>query len=349
MIEKELYDISWKVPEEVYRADPALSYSTLAKYEREGFEKLDSLFDHISTQSLTEGSMVDCLITGSKEEFDSLFYVADIPSIGEKELPIVNYLFENYRTTYKSMEEIPATYILEAIKTYDWQRNWRDDTRVRVLTERCSQYYNVKTQAGEKTVVTMDTFYKVQAMVKALKESPATSGYFADNDEMSPIRRYYQLKFKATFNNVDYRCMMDEVIVDYEKKEIIPIDLKTSHNKEYNFEDSFMRWMYPIQARLYWIILRANLNNDPYFKDFTLKNYRFIVVNKESLNPLVWEFPYTTDKGTLVDENGNKFRHPFEIGSELRKYLDNKPIVPEGVNIDGLNTINCLQPEIINA
>ena len=45
IIEKELSDISWQIPEEIYRQDAALSYSTLAKYEREGFDKLDSLFE----------------------------------------------------------------------------------------------------------------------------------------------------------------------------------------------------------------------------------------------------------------------------------------------------------------
>ena len=34
---KNLKDISWLVSEEVYRADSALSYSTLATYERGGF------------------------------------------------------------------------------------------------------------------------------------------------------------------------------------------------------------------------------------------------------------------------------------------------------------------------
>ena len=40
---KSLKDISWDVTEEVYREDPALSYSTLARYEREGFNNLSKL------------------------------------------------------------------------------------------------------------------------------------------------------------------------------------------------------------------------------------------------------------------------------------------------------------------
>ena len=52
MERKSLRDISWQVDEPTYRADPALSYSTLARYEREGFNNLDKLFDSIDTPSL---------------------------------------------------------------------------------------------------------------------------------------------------------------------------------------------------------------------------------------------------------------------------------------------------------
>lgn len=342
-IQKELKDISWLVPESVYRADNALSYSVLARYEREGFNNLDKLFEHITTPSLIQGSMVDVLITGSQEEFDKEFYVADIPSIGDKELQVVDDLFTKYSEDYQSFPEIPYDAILNTANEYAFQKNWRDDTRVKVLKERCSTYYALKYNAGDRTIVDLDTYYKVMAMVKALKESPATHGYFADNDEMSPVRRYYQLKFKARLDGVDYRCMADELLVIYDEKKIIPIDLKTSSSKEWDFQHSFCKWDYMIQARLYWLIIKINLMNDDYFKDFTLEDYRFIVVNRDSLKPLVWEFPLTKTKGTLVDEEGKEYRDPLEIGKELRGYLDLKPPVPNGIDIDGINTITCLK------
>lgn len=206
---KELKDISWQVDEPTYRADPALSYSTLARFEREGFNKLDHLFDKISTQSLLEGSMVDCLITGSREEFDELYCVADFPSIGEKEQQIVLALFDRFHNSCEQFSYIPKEEVLEAINEFEWQKNWRDETRVRVLSERVAMYYNLKVQAGTKTVVDRATYDRVSRMVYALKTSPATQGYFADNDELSPIKRYYQLKFKARFEGVNYRCMAD--------------------------------------------------------------------------------------------------------------------------------------------
>ena len=47
MERKSLYDLSWKVSEEEYRADPAYSYSTIARFNREGFDNLDKLYDKV--------------------------------------------------------------------------------------------------------------------------------------------------------------------------------------------------------------------------------------------------------------------------------------------------------------
>lgn len=341
-IDKELPSIAWQASEPEYRADPALSYSTLARFEREGFNKLGALYEHISTPSLIFGSMVDTLITGSEDEFNSIFFVTDFPPMGDKELQIADSLYERYGNSCSSMTQIPSEGILDTANVLTFQKNWKDDTRIRVIRERCTTYYDMKVSAGGRTVVSLDTFQKVKATVNALKESPATHGYFTDNDPLSPIRRYYQLKFKACLQGVDYRCMADLIIVDYEDKKIVPIDLKTSSHKEWDFQDSFCQWSYMIQARLYWLIIKTNLANDPYFKDFQLEDYRFIVVNKESLTPLVWQFPLTGASGTLVDNKGNKYRDPLEIGAELRSYLDNMPPVPKGIDIDGLNIITCL-------
>lgn len=342
-IPKQLSDISWQVSEKQYRADPALSYSTIAKYDREGFNNLDKLFEHISTPSLTLGSCVDTLITGSQEEFNNLFYVADIPSIGDKEKQVADVLYSKYHDIYSSLPEIPNEDVLAVADEMSFQKNWRGDTRVRVIKERCAIYYSLKATAEGKQIVDMNTYYKVQQMVKALKESPATHAYFADNDPMSPIRRYYQLKFKAKLKGVNYRSMADLIVVDYENKKIIPCDLKTSSHKEWDFQESFCQWDYMIQARLYWIVIKTNLMADDYFKDFTLENYRFIVVNKDSLKPLVWEFPLTKIGGTLIDNNGKEYRDPLEIGAELRSYLDLRPSVPKDINLNGINTISCLK------
>ena len=344
-IVKELLDISLHISEAEYRQMPELSYSTLSTYESLGFTGLDHLFDRKESPSLRFGSAVDTIITGGLDEFESLFFVADLPSTDGKEIKITDYLFNMYGGQYSSLEEIPATYILDAANQFNYGAdNWRPQTKVDKVTKAGSEYYKVKLIAGTKTILSTKELEDAKACVKALRESPSTAGYFADNDELSPVRRYYQLKFKFTAEGVGYRSMMDLLVVDYEKKIIYPIDLKTSlSTAEWDFESNFKKWHYYIQARLYWRNLRANLDKDDCFKNFTLADYRFIIVNPKTLTPLVWKFPLTKTFGMLITDTGEEVRDPFEIGKELQGYLDCRPPVPNGISKDGINTINCLR------
>lgn len=75
------------------------------------------------------------------------------------------------------------------------------------------------------------------------------------------------------------------------------------------------------------------MDKDPYFKDFKLANYRFIVVNKNTLVPLVWEFESTQKIGDIVTKDNSILRDPFVIGEELKSYLVNKSIVPNGIEL----------------
>ena len=347
-IPKTLDSIALDITEPQYRAMPELSYSTLSTYEKLGYDGLEHLFDKKESPSLTLGSMVDAILTGGKDEFDERFLVFD-GDITDGGKDVCNKLAE-MQLPFDSFEEIPESIVSQAAKEAEfWKADKWDKKRYgEVLkTGDVAKYYHTLTHS-DKVIVDSASFQKALECVKALRESPATHHYFAENDELSPVRRYYQLKFKAVlgkeqgFANVGYRCMMDLVVVNYEKKTIYPIDLKTSGKQEWHFEDSFMQWQYMHQARLYYRILKANLAKDSYFKDFEVKNYRFVVVNSRTLTPLVWEFPLTDYYGTLISDNGDEYRDPYEIGVELREYLDCKPPVPKGIDNKGINIINCL-------
>lgn len=338
---KSLYDISWQVDEPTYRADPALSYSTLAKYEREGFNNLDKLFDRIDTPSLTFGSAVDSIITGSQEEFDERFIVADFPSTPDTIIKIVNDVFREFCDTYKDLDSIPDVEIIHRASSFNYQPNWKPETRAKVIKEKGADYYNLLFIADGKTVLNTQTYQDVCNAVRALKESTATKFYFAPNNPFEPnIERFYQLKFKGEFEGVKYRNMADLIIVNHKEKWVKPVDLKTSSHTEWDFYKSFVDWRYDIQARLYWAIIRQNMNKDEYFRSFKLLDYEFIVVNRRTLTPLVWECPFTQSTGTLTFGKNRQIemRSPFEIGRELTYYLSSRPRVP--INIEEYNSNN---------
>ena len=323
-----------------YRADPALSYSTLAKFAREGFNNLDTLFDKVETPSLTFGSAVDCLITSGQEEFDKNFMVAEFPTLKDSVRSIVNTLFENYSQNYRSLNEIPDSIIINQTILDSFQLNWKPETRARVIKEQGSEYYSLLYLAGDRTVIDTTLKEQIDNTVNALKTSPSTCTFFAENGTDNLIREY-QLKFKATLDGVDYRCMADLIIIDPKNMIIYPIDLKTSSHTEWDFYESFIQWRYDIQSRLYWRIIRDNMDRDPFFRDYKLTNYTFVVVNKKTLTPLAWEFEDTQKMGTLVygKHQQIELQDPFELGKQLSIYLSSRPQVPEGINIGSSNSI----------
>lgn len=332
---KKLYEIAWDVDEPTYREDPALSYSTLSKYEREGrFTSLPTLFDQISTPALTFGSMVDTLMTDGEEEFQRRFIVIDNPGLSDNLMEITMKLYSLWH--HSKFDDIPDDVIADIGKECNYYASDKyANYRVKLIKENCKPYFNTLCIAEGKTVVTSEEMENARRCVQALKTNPFTEEYFKDNDPFdNSIERYYQLKFKGRHDGVNYRCMVDLIYVDHNKKIIQPIDLKTSGHNEWEFPKSFQSWRYDIQARLYWRLIVANVKADPDYKDYIVLPYKFIVVNKKNCKPMVWDFVLTDSTGQLeiLTPSGYHiiWRDPYDIGKELRKYIDENPAYPFG-------------------
>ena len=331
---KSLYDISWKVTEEEYRKSSALSYSTIARFHREGFDGLDKIFDKIESPSLIFGSMVDALITGGQDEFDNTFIVAEFPNIPDSQVNVIKYLFNNYSENYNSLLKIPDDLIIVATEVLEFQKNWKPETRAKVIKENGVEYYNLLHISIGKTLVNTKDYQDAQACVTILKEYAFTSEFFAeDNPFDKTIERLYQLKFRGEYEDIKLRCMADLIMVDHENKVVTPIDLKTSFKKEWNFPSSFIQWGYWIQAQLYWYIIRQNMDNDPLYKNYELADYQFIVISNNSRIPLIWEYPDTkADVDCYYGKHGEiECKNWRNIVEDLSYYLTYNPILPIGI------------------
>lgn len=335
MEKKSLYDISWQVSEEEYRADSAYSYSTIAKFNREGFDNLDKLFDKLETPSLLFGSMVDTLLTDGQEEFDNRFIVAQFPDIPDSIVKIVKDIFREFSLTHRRLEDIPDNEIIMRAASYNYQSNWKPETRSKVIKEKGSEYYQLLYLSNDKILVNQEDYQDTQDCVNILKTHEYTKWYFESNNPFnSNIERFYQLKFKGEWEGISLRCMADLIIVDHENKVIIPCDLKTSSKKEWKFYKSFIEWNYWIQAQLYWYIIRQNLDKDEFYKDYRLLDYRFIVISRNSRKPLVWTY---TDTQAITDcvYGSNVYhicRNWRNIVKELHYYMTHTSEYPIGIS-----------------
>ena len=224
--------------------------------------------------------------------------VAEFPSMPDSIVKIIKSLYKQYAGTYRSLLNIPDSSIIRETEDQNYQMNWKPETRAKVIREKGTDYYNLLFVAGDRCIIDTQTYQDVVNAVRVLKESSSTKLYFADDNPFEPdIERLYQLKFKGEFDGITYRNMADLIIVNHKEKWIKPVDLKTSSHTEWDFYKSFVDWRYDIQARLYWSIIRQNMDKDEYFKDFKLLDYNFIVVNKRTLTPLVWNCPFSLSGG----------------------------------------------------
>ena len=123
--------------------------------------------------------------------------------------------------------------------------------------------------------------------------------------------------------------MADIIIVDYKAKTIQISDLKTSSRPEYAFYDSFVKWNYDIQARLYTALISSIIANSE-FKEFTILPFQFIVVSKNTLNPCIWVYDKCFDKGNIVI-NTTTFVDWRSILTELNGYESSNTTVPKGI------------------
>lgn len=319
---RSIKDVSWQVPESTYRADSAISYSTLSRFEREGWRKLDSLFDKIETPPLTFGSAVDTKLTDGDEAFNERFIVCDFPPLSDTLISITKFLHKNFHESCRKLSMIDDAEINRTALVFNYYANPRyENFRVKNIKESCDEYYSLLTLAGDKTVLSQNDYADIMACVDELKTNSATKYFFSSNPFETHIEKVFQLKFRTEFKDIPVRCMFDEIIVDHEKKLIYPIDLKTSGHPEEEFEGSFTQWRYDIQAKLYTYILQECIKNDEYFKDFKIQSYQFVVVNRRTVAPIVWEFDGNFGMVDLKDEKGNILRDWRKILDELNYYL----------------------------
>lgn len=280
---KSLKDLALNITEEEYRADPALSYSKLSQFFKNGPKALISN-EKIDTPSLRFGSLVDTILT-APEEFDDRFYVADIDKFSDSIRLIVELLHQGCPEA-ETIDDCVEQYMIDTLNTVGYQSNWKDDTRTKKIKDAGADYFTVLKYSTGKIVISPQEFSEAQQCVQTLRTHPFTYQIFeCDEDE----EIFYQLKFKGNVFDIDMRCMFDILKINHKEKWIRPIDLKTTGKNEEEFEKSYLDWNYWIQQNSYSEILFQTIKKDEYFKDFQILPFQFCVINKNNLTPLIWQ------------------------------------------------------------
>ena len=301
---KSFKELSLSITEPQYREIDAISYSMLSRFQREGFRKLEHLYDKIESPSLTFGSIVDTMLTDGMEAFNEKFVISDFPELTDSLVNITKQLY----ALCGSMEfgDIPDDIISQICVDNDYYKSDKYKSyRIKNVRENCSYYFSLLKCYEGRTVITQQDYNDAMNCVDELKTNVRTQFYFNNDPFSMDVEKLFQLKFTGEYDGITIKCMPDLVVVNHKEKIIIPCDLKTTGSPEEIFgEHSFYQWRYFYQAQMYTYILKQIISKDEYFKDFKIKGYEFIVINRNTLTPMVWHYDSNFSETDITDKNG---------------------------------------------
>ena len=261
-----------------------------------------------SEQHFVFGSLVDMMLTESKEAFDKKYAVIpDDTGVSETIAKIVKGIYESAIAEDKlydaSVEDSPTNLedypeqILQHCNYELYQPRWKDETRVNKVVEQGSKYFDILKKCGTKTIITESEYAKAVNCVMALRSDKHTSKYCQkkSNDPKIEIIDKHVVVFEH--DGLEFKGELDRIIVDHIKKTITPIDFKTTSKSVLNFENSFWHFRYDFQAAVYTLGLTKDKSNrlkSYYQEGYTFKPMLYIVVETFLKNPpMVFEISKT--------------------------------------------------------
>lgn len=258
-----------------YRDVKAISNSSLGVYE-DDFDTFvrywvhDEPFPDKKDDSLVMGSAIDVLLT-RPEEFDDTFIVYKGKTPTGQLLSFCYALF-NIHDPEKEL----ADYYQDAYNQVGFKR----DTLVKVIErfQPFRSFFDFLVDSKDKAVLSLEQSAKAHIIVQELKENEYTRG-IVNARSRANVDVYNQLELTSVhfYKNqvIPVKGALDKVIVNHEKKIIIPVDFKSSFNAQ-NFEYSYVKWRYYRQGSFYTHLLEKFMEEKG-IQDYEVKKFTFVV------------------------------------------------------------------------
>jgi hypothetical protein len=311
--------------EKEYRDAKELNYSTLKAMIDDPESLIRDGEDISDKRGVKIGSLVDAMLTDS-DNLDELFYYKPI------NIPTAS-LFElsKYIVSLDNLKEIVVNRdineVLEGIKILGiWGSVKKEDVLIAKFDNDIFwEYLESVIESDGKMIMSPEEYSAAQNCAMLLSTHEYTKDIF--NIKGSNIEVIDQFKYKFRFNGVECKVMLDKIIVDHKYKIIYPYDIKTGMPKSSDFGKNYLIYRYDLQGVLYRLALEYIAMNNPYFKDFTIANFKFIYISTMNTNyPLKWAMKDEKHYKTLVGwdtPSGYRYRGVLELIDEYKWRIEN--------------------------
>ena len=338
---KSLRDYSVNITEDEYHAHPAWNHSKIVRYAREGFACLSTLHERtVPTPSMEFGSLFDSMITKGKKTKDE--YAVCSVSVPEAERKALDYIST---MTVKNFDELDPGWIYDRTQECGYQPKWKMDTKYEKL-KAYREYFDLR-KSGKKLVSQQD-WNEALEMYCAFRQNDYLKTIFGTKNT-EDVEYLYQLKFVADMTldsgkTVQCRIMPDLLVVNHKDKTIQPVDLKTSADPAFSFEESFLRFRYDIQAQLYSDVLKEVISKTSEYQDYTIKDYLFTDISRSDKIPVTWWYPQDDPSQVhgLVFSSRDKeysYRGWKILLDEIVHYEETQAKVPDYIDLNGPNSL----------
>lgn len=339
---KSLKDYSLNLDESTYHSYDAWSYSKIAKYAKDGFSAIANMDKPTSpTPSMEFGSLFDAMITRA-EEVTSLYQIVD-DDVPPSEKAVIEYLARANEA--KTLSEISDVQLQTAFELCKYHTNWKFDTCKQKLLN-YQDYYRIL-KSGKK-LISKEDWDDAYEMYHAFQYSPYLNDLFGKRST-DKVEYLYQTQYAVPYTlpsgkTVRVKIMPDLIKVNHEDKTIQLVDLKTSSDPAWNFQDNFIKFAYYIQAKLYSDVIEIIKDRDADLQEYYILPYLFTDISRTDKIPVT----YTYDQNAESQRNGFSFSKGDKVYSykswqtlldEILSYKEIDAKVPAHIKLEEANNL----------
>lgn len=289
-----------KMGEKEYRAIPLLSYSALRTYvqNRQLFIKKFVQGEKVvedESASAVIGSMVHSLMAGDQEEFDSKYVLTQqkrpVGQVGE-------LCDELYKRSLRSVNEqgvqtdsFPVM-LQDAVDKLNWgkkedQKKFKGkdlEAITKLFTTTDKEGGNGEAFYGEllkntgKTTVEVHQIAQAEKVCEMLKSHSYTADIVNTVSDNYRYEVYNELPIIFEIHGIQYKGMIDKIIVDHVNKDVWVYDYKVSWEAE-TFSYSYIKNCYWLQVGMYSWAVGTWMKERGLDKDYIQQDMTYIVID----------------------------------------------------------------------
>lgn len=255
--------------------DLILSFSRLSDFSRNGpralLQRTQVNNDGAKIGSITDDWLFD------KKNFNNKYFIYE----GEKPTATLGKLVD---IILKNYVELPTVEQVRDIikKNNFWKRSKAETIEEAFNIPQFWEYLKAQYKAKVTTLVTTSELELGKTLATILETHKHSKDIFTNAYE-----KIYQYKFITKYKEVNFRGIIDMVLIDHENKTIRLIDLKTGQEEAANFMNSFMRYRYYFQEAIYMKAFES-ICTDLKLKDYTLLPFQFLYIGRKEQVPVIF-------------------------------------------------------------